>query len=239
MHKALCSTTINSEPRPSPDHYRAILLPENGSKPRFIWVPTESYGGGDVSDTESDSGDNDGEPMSDNGGNSGNDQEFLSIDGSNASTTSSDDDGIPDYDKEKGIRLLRLDDDDWGAESGSGGGTIQVVCGKRQSGQHLPYSIHMRHREVFFFDGSKDNQCLTYLARGKTGSCIRGPLILYAMMKVHSPCFVVNIDIAGFSIAIDALIEYARCSELGYAAMFVPKPSKTTKAVKVHADAGD
>ncbi|KAK6520767.1 hypothetical protein TWF506_001013 [Arthrobotrys conoides] len=37
-HKLLCKPFTNQEPRPSPDHKRAILFPADEEKPRLIWV---------------------------------------------------------------------------------------------------------------------------------------------------------------------------------------------------------
>ncbi|KAK4900219.1 hypothetical protein LTR27_002443 [Elasticomyces elasticus] len=42
MHKTLCDPNLfASEVRPSPDHRRAILLPESGEQPKLVWF--EAY----------------------------------------------------------------------------------------------------------------------------------------------------------------------------------------------------
>jgi hypothetical protein len=38
QHKAICQSFATLPPRPSPQHYRAILFPVDEDKPRFKWI---------------------------------------------------------------------------------------------------------------------------------------------------------------------------------------------------------
>ena len=38
QHTPLCSALVHESPRPSPQHYRAILFPADEPHPRFIWL---------------------------------------------------------------------------------------------------------------------------------------------------------------------------------------------------------
>lgn len=141
------------------------------------------------------------------------------------------DSGVPNYDIVFGSAL-----GNFSGLFGSGNPSnrpLDLVVGRRGSGELLNHSIWLQHREIFMT--CQQNACVNYMAGGNLGSHFRGVLYIIAMTKVEEPRFMLDVDTGDLSLAIDGLIKYHKKSLDPLAYLSSPQLPKKVTGVKVSA----
>lgn len=263
MHNSACSINVDAEARPTPDHRRAILLPEDDARPRFVWISTdsrdpegdsddESEGGVDGKEDEEDDVKDDKEADEEAGEE---DCEGVTIDSightadANGHVSKSDDSdeewsedlGVPFMPRKGATVAIPVYKDlrDLLGDDEPRIGTADLVIGKLGAGEHLDHTIRLCFRDDFVFDGSQPNVCARRLTRNRIGTFWSGPLVVYGMTKVELSNCCVDLQPSDLTIAMEGLVEYAKKQQEGMMYFFKPKPAKKLQGIKVSLVAGD
>ena len=178
-HKTLCKSYADFTQRPGDNVRLAILLPEDGDKPHFIWLPvkTKDKLGSTIQDTYA-----------------------------THPAHPSHDFGVPDRDEQPGS-CTPTNPNPTG-DAGRDSGILVLVCNKLRSGELLDHSITMlfrRNKHKY----RPNQCLKKLVKKNFDAAMFRGPLIICAMSKVKIPMFTYDIDTSSLTLALDAIIGVA------------------------------
>lgn len=180
FHKFLCRAFADFQQRPSPDVRRAILLPDDGTNPRFTWLPVQEKKYIHAAAKA----------------------RFLNDDGTVNLNT---DWGVPDFTSNATSylpgKVNALGHFDIPTKA------TMLVCGSFCSGNLLDHSVLAMARQNTA--GCQPNKCLLRLIKKgpPNTELARGPLLLFGMEKVKLPKTTVDLDTTSFTLALNSMVD--------------------------------